>query len=81
MLTANSEQARKIPESLRKAAWFVFTSNRGSTHSAGAAMLPSIINRCEKEQLPYQLTALPGVGYSIRLLSPAEITPAILKHD
>ena len=81
MLTVDSKRARRIPESLRKAAWFVFTKNRGSRHSAGAAMLPSIMNRCEQEQLAYQLTALPGVGYRIRLLDVAEITPEILQHD
>lgn len=55
--------------------------NRGSSHSAGAAMLPSIMIRCEEERLSYQLTALPGVGYRIRLLDVAEITPDILRHD
>lgn len=55
--------------------------NCGSSHSAGAAMLPSIMIRCEQERLSYQLTALPGVGYRIRLLDVAEITPDILRHD
>lgn len=81
MLIVDSQRARRIPESLRKVAWYVFTNNRGSSHSAGAAMLPSIMNRCEKERLSYQLTALPGVGYRIRMLDVAEITPEILQHD
>lgn len=80
MLIVTSLQASSQPL-VREAAWYYFINNRGSTHTTAAVTLPSIMNRCEQEQLAYQLTALPGVGYRIRLLDVAEITPEILRHD
>ncbi len=35
----------------------------GSQHSAGAHTLEHIMNRCEREHIPFRLTAMPGMGY------------------
>jgi hypothetical protein len=37
----------------------------GSNHSSHASFLPYIIRRCERECVPYRLTAYPGNGYFI----------------
>lgn len=40
--------------------------HHGTSHSAGAEMLLDIINRCEREGIPYVLQASPGHGYYIK---------------
>jgi hypothetical protein len=44
--------------------WQMFLKG-GTSHSAQAHTLPYIINRCEREGIPYQLKAMPGSGYYI----------------
>ena len=44
--------------------WQAFL-NGGTSHSSNAATLPYIMRRCEREQIPYTLQAVPGNGYYI----------------
>jgi hypothetical protein len=45
--------------------WQTFLSS-GTRHSANASMLCEILNRCEREGIPYILQASPGYGYYIK---------------
>lgn len=53
----------------RERTWQAFLRG-GTNHSSQAMNLPAIINRCEREGIPYRLTALPGIGYSIGRFDP-----------
>lgn len=45
--------------------WDSFVRNGHTNHSRAATLLPVIMNRCEKEGIPYILKAFPGAGYYI----------------
>ncbi len=45
--------------------WTSFLEH-STNHSASATFLVHIINRCERERIPYVLTAHPGQGYYIK---------------
>lgn len=56
----------EFPMSATQAAdtWRRFLAG-GIQHSGQAATLPYVIRRCEREGVPYRLTAYPGQGYFI----------------
>ena len=69
MKVVNSIEATprgKITNAAVERSWQHFIKH-GSVHSARGTMLTFIINRCEKEYLPYKLVAVPGQGYWIVL--------------
>jgi hypothetical protein len=43
---------------------------RISTHSAQANTLPLIIEAFEKARIPYRITAVPGLGYTVERYEP-----------
>lgn len=45
--------------------WRNFLKGGVTSHSAQAASLPHIVRRCEREKIPYRITAHPGQGYTI----------------
>jgi len=54
----------------------------GSFHSGEAGLVPYIVNRCEREGIPYILEAVPGHGYGIRpAVQPAETQNAATADD
>lgn len=46
--------------------WQRFKTGNGSNHSAIAGTLIELVNRCEREGVPYILQAHPGHGYYIK---------------
>ncbi len=57
---------------LEKRVWESFLKDGHTNHSASAMLLPVILNRCERERIPYTLKALPGAGYYIERDKAAE---------
>jgi len=74
MLIIDSEAARTrlLSETLCNEVWSRFLGKGTSNHSVDATTLPSVMNRCEKQNIPYQLMAMPGAGYFIRRLDLGE---------
>ena len=60
---------KHLSRPMRERMWEAFLEH-GTNHSQQALTLPYIINRCEEENVPYRLTAIPGQGYFIEQLPP-----------
>ena len=60
---------KELPVLFQKSMWDCFLA-WGTSHSAQAVTLSYIIERCEKEGVPYRLTASPGQGYFIEPYKP-----------
>jgi hypothetical protein len=65
MITVGSPHETALTKAAQRRVWDAFLSS-GTNHSASAATLPYIIRRCELEQIPYILNAVPGMGYYIK---------------
>ena len=59
----------RISNKLQEMFWANFLE-KGTNHSGQGMTLPHIINRCERERVPYRLTAYPGQGYRIEPIEP-----------
>jgi hypothetical protein len=49
---------------------FGFESTGSTQHSDLRMFLPYIIEHCERNRIPYRLTAKPGLGYFIEKVKP-----------
>ena len=58
---------RKLSKAAQERTWKWFMGG-GTSHSALALTLSYIIERCEREKVPYTLDAHPGLGYFIKPL-------------
>jgi hypothetical protein len=61
LLTVISTHEMALSKAAQRRTWDAFLAG-GTLHSSRAATLPYIIRRCEQEQIPYVLTAHPGIG-------------------
>jgi hypothetical protein len=74
LLVFSTEEDQIAPSKAAfRRSWDAFMAH-GSNHSAGAHMLPRIIRRCERERIPYRLSAMPGIGYYIETIDVEEKT-------
>ncbi len=55
----------RMSDEVKEMIWSGFLSAGCTSHSSRAQTLPYIINRCQKEGVPYRLTAQPGLGYMV----------------
>lgn len=67
MITVTSSGQRMIPVSKEAAKRTIkaFEHAGSSNHSSNAATLPIVVEHCERNKIPYRLTAVPGLGYFI----------------
>ena len=65
LVVSSVKQTIYPSKTLLERSWRQFLAG-GTSHSAGANILPYIMNRCEREGRPYELLAHPGEGYYIR---------------
>lgn len=65
-------QATPIRESSRRLLVNLFLTTRRSAHSGFHKTLAYIVDYCEKNKIPYKLTAVPTQGYLIERISTAE---------
>lgn len=56
---------KHLSKAKQKYVWETFLKG-GTNHSAQAMTLTYIIERCEQEKMPYELQAVPGIGYTIK---------------
>lgn len=63
-LCVNSPHEVALTKAAERRIWEAFIDG-GTTHSGRASTLPYIMRRCEREGVPYRLTAMPGMGYFI----------------
>lgn len=58
------EDELPLSKAQQRRTWEAFMEG-GTTHSGRAQTLPYVMRRCEREKIPYKLTAVPGQGYHI----------------
>lgn len=63
---------RRVTNAGKERIWQCFKDG-GTTHSASAATLSYVIERCESEGEAYVLHAQPGLGYFIKPIAKVEV--------
>jgi hypothetical protein len=73
VLTFTSIFGMLLSKAQGDASWKQFKAG-GTSHSARAATLWYLLNRCEREGVCYKLEAMPGYGYRLEPIPPLDLT-------